>query len=196
MNCQRCCKRLNLTPVSHGGRRSTERLDARPPGSAPGRRYQAAPRTSNRAHLAGQRAAPRFMQYLPQPVIRQPLGEVPIRRSAALRPPRPKLLLDLAFARQPVLRVPHRPAHAQPGTRGPEGEPDPTAAMPQELRAARDIVGTGPQHETQAGAQGAGRHDGLGSVHRPRRPGWSHRQDRVGPESKTARRVRAACEVV
>ena len=64
------------------------------------------------AHLAGERSAASSVERLAQPVLGQALGEIARRRPPPPRRCRPQLLLDLAPVRQPVLRVPRRPALA------------------------------------------------------------------------------------
>ena len=64
------------------------------------------------AQHPGQCAAARLVEHVAQPGLGSPLGQVAMRRPAALGPRRPDLALDLAAVGEAVLRVPDRPAVA------------------------------------------------------------------------------------
>jgi hypothetical protein len=102
---------------------------------------------SNRAEIcvAAIRAIPgsvrrRLVQQIAQPGFRGALREPAHWRAAALRPRRPDLLLDLPPVRQPVLRVPDRPARALDPEDVISGRTN--SAHAQMVRHSRDILGT------------------------------------------------------
>ena len=100
--------RAHDRPVAGDGRRLTPAVVFDVPQPLRGRVGECGTGTNQ----TRQGSAPGLVERGAQPLLGQPLREVPVRRTAALGPRRPDLLLHLAPVRQAVLRVPNRPALA------------------------------------------------------------------------------------
>jgi hypothetical protein len=94
-----------------------------------------------RLHHPDERASARLIERVAQPILSGPFREVAGRRTTALRPRRPQLLLHLPSVRQPVLRVPGQPTRPFDSKNVPRGGSQRPIHVPRPAGSG-DILGT------------------------------------------------------